>query len=364
MTSEDSSGSPKRRLKLIRWLTVLVLLAIGGVFFLSAEHKKLIETCNFRKADPQEKLAACDVLLTWTAHEPSTRSLIHRHKMRVHMLQEDWDAALGEADLAAQADPESPVPWQWKALILARTKNFPDALNMIDQALTLDPGNDYSLETKAKLFRSQGRWGGLRQLVFEAVDNYSVGRWAWSYAGYFRLQDHEYRASALAFAQALRLEPNNTYDRRKFFEACRAAGSECPRMLADDYGAKEMPSCEDTGISVVELFPDWREIQSIEPEASAPQENIFTKHNVKFTIYLRYLDALSTIEDGRNASNLASKAIVLSRALDCISLQSDGSPKGRLEERVRSDLDRMFPEYVRQNQLQWAELVLTQNSGS
>ncbi len=307
MNSDNAPVPQKRRSKFARVLTVLVLLAIGGMFFLNSEHQKLIETCNFRKADPQEKLAACDTLLTWTAHEPSTRSLIYRHKMRVYMLQEDWDAAQREADFAVAADPDNPVPWQWQATIFAKAEDYPAALQSIGKALILDAGNDFSLETKAKLLRRMDRWDDLEQLVDDSVRNYQVGAWAWSYSGYFKLRAKEYQASALAFAKALKIDHGNAYYRRKFFEACRGAGADCPLLFFDSIDENFELTCDETFPYLATIFVNWERLKIQESEFDDLQQYFYATPPLRSGIFLEYLDSLSKMESGRVSKNRAEK---------------------------------------------------------
>ncbi len=54
------------------------------------------------------------------------------------------------------------------------------------------------------------------------------------------------------------------------------------------------------------------------------------------------------------------KFIALDRAMTCIQMARKDSPKSGLEQKIEEDLNRLFPERVRQNQLQWANMVLAQ----
>ncbi|WP_131551055.1 tetratricopeptide repeat protein [Phaeobacter piscinae] len=177
--------------------------------------------------------------------------------MRAHMWNRDWEAAQSEADLAIAEDPESRVPWQWKALAHARAEEYPAAMEAIEAALEIAPGNDYSLETKAKLLRRMDRLSEVEPLVEDAIANHKVGPWAWSYAGYFRLRAKEYRPSALAFSEALHADPHNAYDRRKFLEACRLAGPDCPPLFPEKRASYAELSCEDIALQFAEQYPGF-----------------------------------------------------------------------------------------------------------
>ncbi len=255
MTIETPSKGSKRTRAVARILLVLVLLGIAGVSVLGKKHEELVLTCNLVSDDPQKSLKACDFLLKWTAREPSTRSLLYRHRMRAHMVQGDTDAALREAELAIAADPQSEIPLQWKASILAGKEDFAAGLEVINTALELSPGNDYSLETKAKFLRRMGRFVEVEPLVEDAIANYQVGPWAWSYAGYFRLRAKAYASSAEAFAQALRSEPLNKYDSRKFMEACRLAGQDCPVLFPDHTETYAPQNCQDIYAEFGKWYP-------------------------------------------------------------------------------------------------------------
>ncbi|MCG7522675.1 hypothetical protein [Ruegeria sp. Ofav3-42] len=111
MKSDPISQAPKRRFSFVRVLTILVILATGALLFLGEKRRELVSVYSQSSGDPQTALAACDDLLNWKDWEPSSRSLVYRHKMRVYLSQGDRTAALEEVELAITADPESQVPW-------------------------------------------------------------------------------------------------------------------------------------------------------------------------------------------------------------------------------------------------------------
>ena len=153
MNADISTDPPKRKVTFVRVAIVLVVLCIVALPILRKKHDALVDICSSDKGDLQTTLDACDLLLDWAVFDPSERSLAYRNKMRLYMELEDWEAAKREADLAVEAFPESEVPLQWKALVLMRTKDYADALVIIEAALERAPASDYSLEMKGKLLR-------------------------------------------------------------------------------------------------------------------------------------------------------------------------------------------------------------------
>ncbi len=309
----------KRKLPIVRILAVIVILAVGAMLFLQNKQRELAEICTFNRGEPEDTLAACDTLLNWMINSPQGISLTHRHRMRVFMAQQDWAAAEREVDLAITADPQSATPWQWKAKVLTETKDYDRALESIEQALVLVPSSDYSLEFKAKLLRRLDRFDEIETLVEDAVINYEVGPWAWSYAGYFRLKADEYRSSALAFAEALRVDPKDSYDRRKFLEACQLAGPECPPLFPDRRANYPQLSCEEAVERFDVQYPGFA-------EGALPRAGYATLHELverggsRATALVQASYIATTIAfRSRNPQDFASRLIVDSRMLDCVS---------------------------------------------
>ncbi|SDX31825.1 hypothetical protein SAMN05444358_104265 [Ruegeria halocynthiae] len=196
MSSGHPDGAPPRSVSLVKIAAVLIILATLGLLFLQKKQKTWIVACSDTAGEPEHVLAACDQALRWAVRKPAARSLMYRHKMRVYLARNHLGAAVREADLAIEEHPESRVPWQWKAMTLARAKEYPAAMEAIEAALARAPGDDYSLETKAKLLQKMDRLEDVEPLVEAAVAQYEMGSWAWNYAGYFRLKSKEYKSSA------------------------------------------------------------------------------------------------------------------------------------------------------------------------
>ncbi len=318
MASDDLSEPSKRKIPVVRVLAVIALLAVGVMLFLQKKQRELVEICTFNLGAPEETLAACDTLLKWVQNSPQATSLTYRHRMRVFMAQEDWAAAAREVDLAIAADPQSATPWQWKAKVLTETEQYDRAMETIDQALAIAPGSDYSLEFKAKLLRRLDRFDEIEPLVENAIANPDVGNWAWSYAGYFRLRAEDYPASALAFAEALRRDPHDAYDRRKFLEACRYAGPECPPLFPDKRAGYPELSCSDA-------IDRWGEIygkpadEILSDSGYATLSDLFEQGGfpAKAIVQAVYLGPASEVEINYTPE-YARKFIVVNRVFDCV----------------------------------------------
>ncbi len=257
MSLDPSDPAPKRRSHIARWLLSFTILAICGVLLLGQKHDKLILTCNGIRATPQEALDACDFLLTWTAKEPSTRSLLHRHKLRTHMRTQNFDDALIEADLAIAEDPESYVPWMWRSTVLAMSNRYEEALSAVISADALSRGKsrDWILSTRIKLLRRLGRLDEVEPIVEDAISTGDVGPGIWRYVGYFRLKAGKHASAAQAFATALRADPGSNYARRKFFEACMQAGPGCPALYQKERASYPSLSCAKAGMKWANLYP-------------------------------------------------------------------------------------------------------------
>ncbi|MCG7522676.1 M48 family metallopeptidase [Ruegeria sp. Ofav3-42] len=217
-------------------------------------------------------------------------------------------------------------------MIYARAKDYPPALVAIDKALALAPGDDYSLETKAKLLRSMGRWDDLEVLVDNAVTNFDVGAWAWRYSGYFKLRAKEYRESALAFAQAVRRDPGNAYQRRKFFEACREAGPDCPPLFPERRASYPVLSCDEAIRKWGEQYPKFVETMARE----SGYENLdeyFEKGGVHAKVTLQAIlfgPAMSVLTDF--PSDSAARFVLENRVFECVSGGLFVLPDGHADE--------------------------------
>lgn len=258
MKSDPPVATQKRPFSIVRLLALLAVLAIFPVLYLADKHQTLVEVCNLDPGEPQDTLAACDTLLTWTAWTPETRSLMHRHKMRVFIKQEDWDAAVREVDLAIAEDPQSPVPWQWKSMILARAEDYRASLGAIDEALKLDPEDEYSLENKYKLLSELEEYGAIDDMFSQKWNSDKSTDWLPD----GELQEITWHPSRFPKSQAVFLEytlklrddlAGDLHDpklRWNFILHCRLLAGNCPPLLPEKRASYPNPGCD----KVVEDF--------------------------------------------------------------------------------------------------------------
>jgi tetratricopeptide (TPR) repeat protein len=356
MSFNTSAEPAKRGLTFVRVLIVVVLLAIGAVSFLGKKHSDMVKVCNLGLGEPQDALATCDFLLKWTAYEPSTRSLLYRHRMRIFMVQEDWVAAEVEADLAISEDPQNPVPWNWKALVLARAENYPEALRVVETTLGFAPGNDYTLETKAKLLQRMDRYDEIEPLVEDAIANYDVGVWAWNTAGSLRLRKKAYQAAAVAFAGGLAVDPANIRSRKKFFETCRLAASDCPDLFPEQFMEIPLQSCDEAIENLWIAFPNWPQDFGEGEQYESALHYVYSVSPLQSGIFQSYVNGLRGVELGANGTFVQMFA-QLDRALACVhEARSDLAPN-TLETKLQGDFDRIFPAQLRGNAVRWATKV-------
>ncbi|WP_170571619.1 tetratricopeptide repeat protein [Ruegeria atlantica] len=360
MTADTPIDTPKRKVTFVRVAIVLVVLCIVALPILRKKHDALVDTCSSDKGDLQTTLDACDLLLDWTVFDPAERSLAYRNKMRLYMGQKDWEAAKREADLAIAADPESEVPLQWKAMIFIRNEDFPQALTVIDDALKVAPGNDYSLETKAKLLRTLDRLNEIEPLVEYAVEHYEVGSWAWKYAGFFRLKAHEYASSAQAFAQALRKDPKDAYARRKFIETCGLAGSDCPALFPEARATYPSISCDQAGAEFAVLHPNLAEIL-FEDAGKLTLSKPVERQGRTADLLLQFVYTTAIFSFAQNATpEKASRLLVEARVFECVSGGIFHFPDGGAvsAEKLRDEAERLYNPELRRNLIDLAHVYL------
>ncbi|MDA7966992.1 hypothetical protein [Ruegeria sp.] len=265
MKSDPPVATQKRPFSFVRVLALFGVLAIFPVLYLADKHEDLVKTCNLNPGEPQDTLAACDTLLTWTAWTPETRSLMHRHKMRVFIKQKDWDAALQEVDLAIAEDPQSPVPWQWKSLILARAEDYRASLRAIDEALKLDPEDEYSLKNKYKLLSELEEYGAIDDMVSQNWSKDESADWlpggeqqeiTWNPSRFPKSQ-----AAFLEYALKLRDDlAGDLYNpklRWQFTLSCTLLAANCPPLLPEKRGSYPNLECND----VIEDYSRERPVQ-------------------------------------------------------------------------------------------------------
>jgi tetratricopeptide (TPR) repeat protein len=289
MNSDFPAKPPKRKSKLAWILTGIVLIATAGVWVLGREHQRLNANCTYKVLDPQAKLAACDTFLKWAAYAPSTRSLFHRHKMRVHMQQQDWHQAHREADLAAKADPDSPVPWQWKAKIFYETGESQSSLQALNTSLALDPENTYSLENKYKLLLELEDYAAIDDMVFSVWNRGDSAVWlpedhlqkiTWNPSRFPKSQT-AFLKNTLEARDELAGNPRDRELQFMFLLHCRLLAGNCPPLLPDKRASYLQPVCdeviedfEQTHPKVIKRvldasgYPTWRDLIAKDRQAA------------------------------------------------------------------------------------------------
>ncbi len=358
MSLNSSGAAPKRKSPIARWLLSFTILAICGILLASQKHDKLILTCNGIDATPQEALRACDFLLKWTAKEPSSRSLLHRHKLRAYMREQNLDDALVQADLAIKEDPESYVPWMWRSTVLARSDRNAEAMEAIETALSLQPGEDYSwhLAAKTELLRRLDRHDEARKLANEAIKIEGADPWAWNNAGKFDFEDRDYVAASVSFSNALREDQRNRYARHMFFQSCVLVGDECPVLFVEDQGTFTELGCDEAMIAVLPLFPMWQLNSDTSEGPEKLREYLFGNSLLKTGLFARYAKGMERLVDGGTGRDVESFA-ALARVFQCVRDARKETELDWLEKQIQSAFDQAYPARVSENALLWAQKI-------
>ncbi|WP_420585873.1 tetratricopeptide repeat protein [Ruegeria sp.] len=313
MNTDTPAESAKRKVSFVRVAIVLVVLTIVAVPVLGKKHDELIRTCNLAPGDPQDALAACDVLLNWTTYKPSTRSLMHRHKMRIYMAQQDWDAALNEVDLAIAEDSDSEVPWQWKSYVLAKTGDHEGALSAIDTALEHAPGSDYSMEMKGTLFREMGLSDEFQAYFTDVLVSYPNRLWVWKTWGNSLLEDKLYDQLIEVTSAALKRDPLIDNLLKYYHSACLGAGPKCPPLFPERRDGYPELSCSDA-MEQFDFFDKKLKETGLKTVGELyAKETIWSKRNI-IAVYTGQVFVL-TDGDPREA---AEHFIVVSKVFDCM----------------------------------------------
>ncbi|WP_171132036.1 MULTISPECIES: tetratricopeptide repeat protein [unclassified Ruegeria] len=346
----------------------ILIAASGAVLQFGDKHREIVRTCNLIDSHPQDAVAACDTLLKWSAVFPTTRSLIHRHKLRAFMQLKDWDSARAEAELAIRETPNSYIPWGWKAFVLVKTEDYAEAMVAVDRALELQPNDAWSLQTKVKLLSRINRHDEILPFLEDAIEHRDAGVWAWNRIGRIHLYQKDHHRAALAFAEAIRTELDSSYARRKLFEACILAGSDCPALFPEDRAGYETLSCKVAGAQWLKLYPKLSENPVvIDYISGAKPLHGFSdpeKRSFQSIMQVVYLGSATSMMQQAVSTEVAEKHIVHSKMFDCVNDGQFVFPLGIIDEAEREHANTvLFGSIVRQNLIDIAQARLARSVG-
>lgn len=363
MTSEAPARS---RVSIIRVTAILVVMIAAVLGYSRVRSQPLLEVCENAHHDPVPALEACDAYLNALIFIPSESvSLIHRHKMRAYMKQEDWEAAQLQVDLAIAADPVSPVPWQWKAKAFLNSADYRAALQAIDKSLTLKPDNAYSLKTKHKLLMLLEEYKIIDDMISRKWINGEVAHWlpsdglqeiTWNPSRFPKSQ-----AAFLNFTLALRgdliSDLHNHKLRKKFTMYCRLLAANCPPLLPDRRESYLKAGCE----KAIRDFEEQRQevkdtIDRLGYQSLGDLVQMEPRRRAAPIIQARYLATVTNFEHNPTAE-VSKQLIVDTRAFNCVLngkfVTLSGGFHGSLEENTR-EAENLFNKTLRLNLLDLA----------
>ncbi len=360
MNADTPVAPPKRKLTIIRVAIVLIVLAIIALPILRKKHDALVDICSSDKGDLQTTLDACDLLLDWTVFDPAERSMAYRNKMRLYMGVKDWEAATREADLAIEADPESEVPLQWKALVLTRTEDYADALVAIEAALERAPANDYSLEMKGKLLRAMGEDDQLHAYFANLAKTYPDRRWIKKTWGSHLIEDKLYDQLLNMTTEGIKRDPQNHDLVGYYYVACLGLGPQCPPLFPERRATYPELSCSDA----IEGIGERSDFLQSELSESGLQTfgELFAQKPIWGMFHARaiYASEMTVLTNG-DPKNNAEYFIGASKAFDCVFPEKYIYPLqyvGPEEELIKMVNAHYFTPPLRQNLLDLAYLYL------
>ncbi|WP_171101536.1 M48 family metallopeptidase [Ruegeria sp. HKCCD7255] len=327
----------------------ILIAASGAVLHFGDKHREIVRTCNLIDSHPQDAVAACDTLLKWSAVFPTTRSLIHRHKLRAFMQLKDWDSARAEVELAIRETPNSYIPWGWKAFVLVKTEDYAEAMVAVDRALELQPNDAWSLQTKVKLLSRMNRHDEILPFLEDVTEHHDAGFWAWNRIGRIRLKEKDYHSAALAFAGGVVADTENRRNRRDFFKACNLNGPQCPMLFPahQDEGASQ--SCRASIERLSTLFPAWPWDES----SQAVENYLYQTSPVQSGLILAYKRSLDGVVNGRSG-RYPNTFKELHDTLACVRAARVEIETNWWEQRLEDDLKRSYPSHIVNNALRWA----------
>ncbi len=332
MNSENISKSPKRKLSLVRILSVAVILITASVYLVGEKRNSLTETCARSMSvtkdsqNTQEILDACDMLLAWFVREPAQVSLFYQQKLRVLGRKENWEAALTTAEHAISALPENETLWQLKAVYLYNVGDHAASLDALEVAADLDPKNLEVLEFRLQLsFKLRGH-EGVDEVFSELIHEHDDLDWLLlrvPYEVYFQSVDFPltHKAVLNRFFEAqkkLRVDPKNTKYRKDVIKFCRFLGPNCPPLFPEKRSSYPKMTCDAAIDRFLELYPTYA--NKIAELKMVPARELFVKKSkdVRAFVQVGLMKSTSELEHGILLTQQV-ELIVFSRLFDCVS---------------------------------------------
>ncbi len=326
MNSENTSKSPKRKLLLVRALSLVVIFATVGIFFVDDKQTALMKVCARSSDDIQVTLDACDTLIARFAGNPAAVSLHYRHKMRAYIRRKNWDAALAEVENAIAADPSSEVPWQWKALVLNKAGDAAKSLEALEVATDLNPNSHFTLKNRYLLLSKLNRKDDVDVFISARIRNGESLTWVNGELVtdlMLQLADLPLTRRAIQdlffeVQKKLRVDPSNAKYRTDMLNLCLYLGPHCPPLFPERRSSYPKMTCDAAIDRLLELHP--KSYMNIKGIKDVPIRDLFRERDwrVKVILQAYYLSAAARFERG-NPVEAKADLILFTRVFHCLS---------------------------------------------
>ncbi len=332
MNSEHTIKSPKRKLSLVRILSVAVILITAAVYLVGEKRNSLTETCARSKSvtkdtqNTQEILDACDMLLAWFVIEPTQVSLFYQQKLRVFARKENSAGVLSTVEKAISATPENETLWRIKAWYLYSVGDHAASLDALEVAADLDPKNLDVLKFRLQLsFKLRGH-EGVDEVFSELIHEHDDLDWlflkipheVYVEAANFPLSHKAIRHQFSKVQQKLRVDPANTKYRTDMLNFCLFLGPNCPPLFPEKRSNYPKMTCDAAIDRLLELHP--KPYMNIKGIKDVPVRDLFRERDWRAKVILQahYISAALRFERG-NPAEAKADLILFTRVFHCVS---------------------------------------------
>ncbi len=366
MNSENISKSPKRKLSLVRILSVAVILITAAVYLVGEKRNSLTETCALSKSvtkdtqNTQEILDACDTLLAWFVREPVQVSLFYQQKLRVFARKENWEAALTTAEQAIPALPENKTLWLAKAVLLQRVGDPVASLDALNVATGLSRKHEDIINSRLKLTLKLLGKGGLdeatKQLILDRGGLDGVF-WKIPHEVYVESADFPLTRKAVLeefskVQRELRGDSGDKNLRKDMLLFCQFLGPHCPPLFPEKRASYPKMTCDAAIDRFLDLNPKFIESFKVVDNVPAREllRDLFDKRDVRMrAVYQLFYQTVSSQFEKGNPVVSNSDLILHTRVFHCVSggkfYVPDGS-KGEIQTQYNDIMERIWHEHL------------------
>ncbi|CUK07072.1 putative PEP-CTERM system TPR-repeat lipoprotein [Ruegeria denitrificans] len=349
--------------RIIRLVAACLILAAAFLLFQQKQKKAEFAAdygiCDSPRPDPLDAIQACDRLIHNWPMSDDLLSLTYRNRSRANLALKKLPDALEDAQSAISAYPDGATSWALKSHVFVQMKDYSAARAAIDTALERSPEDDYSQRMKLELLIHGNEISNAYHFIDELKKRHPDRFWIYRQSGRLQLRENNYAAAAESFAKSLELKISDKYSYRKFFKACRSAGTECPLLFSDIQRQSAELSCDEVFPYLTTIFPDWESQRALGNGYADLQQYLYGTPPLQSGVYFAFYRAMTDLEKNTKESD-AERFIGLDGAMACIHEAQIGRAKNALELEVEQGIERVFPSQIRQNLMQKAHMVLAQ----